>query len=72
MDGWLGHTSPLVQPGMIAGGGESSCLGAPRRFLGPQQIGDPQQIVGQYRRSHQHLETLAALGAASLHSAATK
>src|SRR5438094_527586 len=33
---------------------------------------DRQQIVGQYRRSHQHLETFAAFGPASLHPPAAK
>src|ERR1035438_340190 len=43
-----------------------------RRFPVPQQLGNSQEVVGQYGRAHQNLETRAALGPAALHPPAAK
>src|ERR1039458_3010809 len=42
------------------------------RFLLLEELSDAHQIVGQHRGAHQHLEPLAALGPAPLHSATAK
>ena len=42
------------------------------RFLLIEELGDAHQIVGQHCGAHQHLEPLAALGPAPLHSSAAK
>src|ERR1035438_6475499 len=38
----------------------------------PQQLGNSQEVVGQYGCAHQNLETLAAFGPAALHPPAAK
>src|ERR1039458_7832424 len=43
-----------------------------RRLPVPQQLGNSQEVVGQYRCAHQNLETRAALGPAALHPPAAK
>src|ERR1039457_5761326 len=43
-----------------------------RRLPVPQQLGNSQEVVGQYGCAHQNLETRAALGPAALHSPAAK
>src|SRR5512132_3191711 len=52
--------------------GRSCCLFGARWFAVPQHFGNPHQVVGQYRRAHQNLETLTAFGPASLHPPAAK
>src|ERR1039457_6348230 len=43
-----------------------------RRLPVPQQLGNSQEVVGQYGCAHQNLETLAAFGPAALHPPAAK
>src|ERR1035438_5738996 len=43
-----------------------------RRLPVPQQLGNSQEVVGQYGCAHQNLETRAALGPAALHPPAAK
>ena len=42
------------------------------RFLVLEELGDAHQIVGQHGGAYQHLEPLAALGPAPLHSPPAK
>src|SRR5215467_14277114 len=70
--GRYGRTSARQWWSMIGANGRSCCLFGAPGFNVPQHFGNPQQIVGQHRRAHQHFKALAAVGAAALHAAAAK